>query len=409
MNVPIDMDRSHWTTACLIFVQPNYHHHGLLLRFLEAMSTTTGIAISSAIHELPIVNFLVAHYTDRLFQFPPESLVESIATEWAKVYPCAGFGDIPVSLSNRDTEASAIQHPFTGDCGISRSRFRRLDSLVDSKRYVDILHIAEPASRILDILAGSQTIISRDQPALIFEVNGLGNIAELARSLETQNYLLLDSSLLPVVADENHGIHAAVETETCFLGLSKAFLQENGLAKALWPNYMHLAKHQDWQRALIAGFSREVRNGGIRFGSHSPTRYRYPFNEQLLCKGFYPTEHQDQIDWRWLGPKPSASVWLPKPRAGSYRLELIIIGAPKEDLIDGTRLFLNGTLLALTKETNEGATALIASIEIPIEEETPQIELVIAVPSTHRANSDDPRQLGICVSYLDLVAVTAGD
>lgn len=406
---PVATVRSHWSMTCLAFAQLHYHHYGLLVRFLGMMTTPTGIAISSAIHERPIVNYLVEQYADRCFQFLPESLANSVNANWTDIYPCVGFGNIPVSLANRDTEASTTQHPFTDGGGVSLNRFRRLDGFIDSKRQLDVLHIAEPSSRILDILAGSQALISRDQPILIIEVNGLVNIVELARSLEALNYQLLDSLLLPVVDDENHGIPAAVETETCFLGLSKTFLQANGLAKAFWPKDAYLTNHQDWQQALVAGFTREARNGGIRFGSYPPTRNHYPFNDQLLCKGFYPTEHDGGHAWRWLGPKPSASVWLPQPRAGHYRLELVVIGAPEDSVINGARLFLKGALLILTREATDGITKLIATIEIPVEEENQLIELVIAVPSTHRASPDDPRRLGLCVSHLDLVAVTAGD
>lgn len=405
----IEMNHSHWNLACLVFTQPNYHHHGLLIRLLEIIATPTGIAISSAIHDSSIVNYLIDNYAERCFQFLPKSQVNSVAAMWTNVYPCAGFGDIPVLLGNRDTEVLTIQSPFSGNCGVTRGRFRRLDGFVGSERRVNIIHIAESTSRILDILEGSQDIISRDQPILVFEVSGSSNIVELARGLEALNFMLLDSLLLPVVDVENCDIYASVETETCFLGMPKMFLEENGLTKAFWPKDAYLAKHKDWQRALLSGFIREIRNGGMRFGSQPQTRYHYPFNDQLLCKGFYPAEYQGEHVWRWLGPKPSATVWIPKPQAGTYRLELVVIGAITEDVINGARLFFNGTLHILARKTDEGVSKLTTTMEIPIEEDNLQIELVIAVPSTHSPNPDDPRMLGICFSHLDLIPITPGE
>ncbi|MDV6344901.1 hypothetical protein [Nitrosomonas sp. Is37] len=405
----IEMNHSHWNMACLVFAQPNYHHLGLLFRFLEIIATPTGIAICSAINDNPIENYLAENYANRCFQFPPESQVNSVAAEWTNIYPCAGFGDVPVVLANRDTEASTIESPFRGNRSAARVRFRRLDGLVGSERHVDIIHIAEPASRALDILEGSQAIILRDQPVMVIEINGLSNIVELARGLEALNFMLLDSLLLPVVDVESCNIHASVETETYFLGMPKMFLEENGLTKAFWPKDIYLAKHKDWQQALFSGFIREIRNGGIRFGFQPQTRYHYPFNDQLLCKGFYPAEYQEGHVWRWLGPKPSASIWIPKPLAGTYRFELVVIGALTEDVINSTRLFLNGVLHTLTRKTDEGVSTLITTIEIPIEEENLQIELVIAVSSTHFPNPDDPRKLGICISHLDLIPIVSGE
>ena len=403
-----EMNYSHWAMTCLIFSQANYTHMGLCFRFLKSITSSTGIAISSAIHTSLIPEYLVEHFGNRCFQFLPESLANTVKADWQNIYLYPGFGDIPVSIANRDTYVLSSQHPFSGCHITSQRRIRKLDDFIDSNRRVEILHIAEPVFRVLDILAGSQVLISRDQPALLIEVNASGNIADLALYLEKLNYVLLDSSLQPVLNDQNQNIHATTETETFFLGLSNTFLQLNGLPRAFWPKNIQLANHNDWQRALIAGFTKEARSGGIQFGKSLPVKHHYKFNDQLLCQGFYTTEQDNGHEWRWLGPKPSASIWFAKPQPGRYSLKLSVIGAQAEAIIDNTRLFLNGVLLIVHKETVEGGSYLIASIEI-LDDEATLTELGITVPSTYRASPDDQRMLGICVSHLELVAVAIGD
>lgn len=399
----VEADRAQWALTCLAFAQHDYHQHGLLFRLLHSKLRSTGIAISSAIQGGVVSKYLIENLTTRCFQFVPESMSTSLGTRWTDIYPYAGFDEIPISLSNRDTEVSTVRHPFMGTNWQGMRRFRRLDSFYGgSKRPIDFLHIGEPISRVIDILIGGKALLARDQPLLIIETQESNNIFDLVGTLKNFNYMLFDSSLQVISDCQNHSVNFTAETETCFLALSKSFVEQNGLIKSFWPKDIHLANRRDWQQALVIGLTREARRGGIRFVPPSPARRRYSIGKGLRCEGFYPTEYQGEQEWRWLGPRPSASIFLPTPSVGVYKLALYVLAEKTDNMIDGTRLFLDGKLLKSTRETVDGTTKLIADIEICLEQVAPEVELSIAVPLTCRASSDDPRMIGICVFALDI-------
>src|SRR6185369_13291654 len=322
-------DAAQWQTAWLLLAQPNYYHLGLAKRLIKGFRKPGGVAVSSASPDGTITSDLVGKYANRLFQFIPESLTASGNQSWPQIYPSPGFGDIPISLAGRDTELTSVRHPFAGGGCIPRRRRRRLDTwYAQSRRKLDVLHIAEPVARILEILEGGEELIRRDQPMLVLELAAAEEIGALAAYLEQRDYLLLDSALQPVVSGFSHEADLVSSlTETVFLALPKEFIEGNGLVKALWPNDKRLTSHPRWQEAVTAGFTREARNSKVGFAGRPRSNFHYPFNSQLICEGLYPAEGDDDRSWRWLGPKTSARVRLSRPTAGHYRLVIRIIGA----------------------------------------------------------------------------------
>lgn len=396
-----------WSTSCLVLSQKNYHHSGLVQRLVKNAATPSGNAISSAHPNGQMANFLMGRYESRYFQFIPEALTLNGGQSWASTYHSPGFGEIPVSLANRNTDVCADRHPFAGSVGLSRRRNRRLDTYyADSNKRLDFLHIAEPTPRIINILCGGEELIKHNQPILVFEYTLADELISLATYLEQIGYFLFDSTLRVVDVMSSHCVSfGALQTESLFVGLPKTFVEGGRLIKALWPNDKRLAMHHCWQDAIIAGLAREARHGGIRFDARPSMSQHYPFNDKLICEGFYPAEYENEHSWRWLGPKPSASIRLARPSAGCYQLMFGVIGIAEGVDIAELRLFFAGKQIEAKIQTSDEFTKVMALIEFPIDENVTNsdFELVLAVPATLQVNPDDERRLGICISHVDLV------
>lgn len=396
------------TINCLILSQPGYHHRGLVLRFITQTLKSGGTAVSSAPENNILGKRLEINYGPRLFQFSPISIARHINKGYQFTYKYPAFDTIPTSLSLRDTDIKLECHPFGSTMHFQKHRNRRLDSC--HTHPLDLLHVAEPPSRVLEILAGAESLIKKNQPALIIECLTQDHLNLLESKLSHLNYLLLDSNFQHVetTAKEDDCWYPA-QTETLFIGLPRKFVESGGLAVTLWPYLKGQKSTRTWKQQLSDQLLLEARNGGVQFSEKPNTYIRYKFDEQIVCEGLYPPERSENTVWRWLGPRPSAKIQLPRPTAGHYKLELAILDTVFDPTEDSIRIFYAGTKLASSIEKNDHQYTLYTTIEIPLDSTDTDLSLVLSVSATKRPSADDPRILGICLAYVDLIKSSPGD
>lgn len=396
------------TIDCLILSQPGYHHRGLVQRFITQVLKAGGAAVSSAPENNILGKRLEIDYGPRLFQFSPKSIERHSRKISQFTYKYPAFDTIPTSLSFRDTDIKSECHPFVSAMHFQKHRNRRLDAYFIHP--LDLIHVAEPLSRALEILAGAESLIQKNQPTLIIECLAQDNLNLLESKLSQLNYLLLDSNFQQVetTAKGDNCWHPA-QTETLFVGLPRKFVEGGGLTATLWP-YSNVHKSmRTWRQQLADQFLLEARNGGIQFSHKANTHIRYKFDEQIVCEGLYPPERSENTVWRWLGPRPSAKIRLPRPAAGHYKLEFAILDTVFDPTKDNIRIFYAGTRLTSSIKKDDHHYTLYTTIEIPLNSSDTDLSLVLSVSATKRPSADDPRMLGVCLAHVDLIKSSPGD
>lgn len=385
-----------WALSCLAYGQKNFHHWGLILRLVLGYQSQSGIAITSSAANNYFIRKISANYLNRIFEFTSQAIAISRGEK-------ERLGIIETILSDRDTDLIGIASPL--DENRVHVKNRKIDTLFPrSSSRVDLMHIAEPAQRALEVIAGASEILNRDRPLIVLEHYDLADTKLLDEFFCKRNYVLLDSTFAPVAFEQNK-FSSSTSTETYFIAAHHDFFSASGILTCLWPRGNYWSSNYEWQENLLACFSREARNGGIKFvGSISETTI-YKFDDTIECEGFYAAEGDERNVWRWLGPRPDAKILLPNQGEGNYCVKLTVSGYLNKKNIDELRIFFDGKELSLTTEmsTNHYAAAVISTeIHVSTAYTSGLLDFILSIPTVSRASSEDSRLLGISLSSIEL-------
>jgi hypothetical protein len=134
------------------------------------------------------------------------------------------------------------------------------------------------------------------------------------------------------------------------------------------------------------------------------------FDSDLVQTGFYPAEvtADDATPFRWLGPEPQASVFLPK-LAGPVEVVITVISAFVPDVLEKTRLSLDdGESVGVEVEKRGHRYTLTAKLMPGVMSHAGSMRLDIDAVQTETPKArgqTDSRYLSLAISRIEIKSV----
>ena len=117
--------------------------------------------------------------------------------------------------------------------------------------------------------------------------------------------------------------------------------------------------------------------------------------------------HNSEQHGRWSGPGTLSSVVLPYPKAGKYRLELIVRAEARAGLLKTLKINVNEQPLVWSYSLQNTFFPVIISAEIAIEtKNNPFLSVDLAIDETVIAQASDSRSIGLLIESISLIPLS---
>ncbi|CAL1240544.1 hypothetical protein [Candidatus Methylocalor cossyra] len=328
----------------------------------------------------PVADWLKTHTDSVLFFYPKPASNRSLRTAPQGVWDS---GTVPTVIGEEEGEFLDVAGIAFG-FGVEPIFYRQrsLDDWLGEGPRLGLVHLGGLAGAARVVRGGRRllqrcappVLVVRDSPAAAEATRA--ELMALAEELSRIGYTLYDTLLNPCPTAD--ALHALLDLwqETVFLGL---------------PPGHDLG-------ALLRGLC--AYPGRPDDGAEAPVRIRA---EHIVdCQGFYPAERWEELQWRWSGPLPEASLRVPIPRPGHYRLSLRLLRVADDRVLDSLRLFVNGAVVAHQVTRYEYSIVIETEFPVTAARFSPIAEIRFAHGETYCINAEDPRRLGLALMDLTL-------
>lgn len=371
----------------MLLAQGGFHSHALPLRLVRASDTGSGIAVAVTQDETSSHNWFRENFGRRLRSYRSLSADRkgSATTELSH--------DVePFVLGSRDANFE-ISRPYPFLVGK-----RRLDSLLTNADELKVVYLQTNLTEIADVLTGGKATLARNTPILLLDIVGALEVARLFEIMSNIEYDLYDTCLCSVVGIESNA--AGVRNiDRRFVALPRDSSITSKLITSLFPMADPVYEELGWDDALGTAIIQEAKQGAVQIEARAIEKSRYEMFE-LPCEGFYSTEFYDGMSWRWLGPRPSGTIYLPVQPPGRYRLEISLVALVPGMRADEIRIFVDGIRQTVYTENHEHGGRLSIVLNMP--QTANLLRLLICCPMARRASDYDPRLVCVSIGHIDM-------
>jgi hypothetical protein len=391
----------------IAYAQHSTNKFWIILRLIDIFVRDNGLLISSADPKSRILNELTLRFSERCFQYASHVKTSNDISHISLCYKYPGFTRMPVILSNRNADVLVNHTQFFENNVVEKYKLRKLDTLfANDKRVVSILHIEQSYELTLMILEGASQIINQHRPLIIFKSRYEDIKYFIYDYISKIDYTLVDSALQPFEIVDAMADFNLLKYEQYFVALPNELLKNNLICQLLWGDDAIIDNNLTWSRNIINEFALHAVSGGISSNSRYKNEYCYMPSE-FISNGLYPTEIENCFEWRWLGPKHTAQIYMYRPDPGVYKIEISILGSASMVSISHLKLFIDGCLLKFAIEIRNNITVLVSEMEFSAlrARKSDYFELSITVPATYIASSEDNRHIGVCLGKINYKSI----
>lgn len=373
---------------------------GILRRLADADELADGRIVSVDAPASAVTRLLETAFADQAFTFPARS--------WAGVVRREGKAGPDVFLADREREVEVTAVGGIVQVKPLVHRLRTADGLFAGiPDRCSLLHVND-GRYTASILRGAQKLLTSQRPLVLIgacaasEQDRLDQVNAAAALLASHEYTLLDSTLLSADSLEHRREAVITGAQTGFLAIPRE-RDRDMLVRNLFGGHVPLSASLSGDELLVAGL--------IRAAELPQTPVERVdvavFDASLICDGFHAAEALGDQHWRWSGPFAEARAYLPLRHPGSFGVELGILNAVRSEQVEALRLYVDGDPLAIETHWHGGSWLVHGRFTAPVARFRGWCELRLAYGSTTHASKDDPRRLGLCVSYCKLQTMGA--
>ncbi len=294
---------------------------------------------------------------------------------------------IVASDRDRDFVASRAVWPDLSQSG--PALLRRLDTLYATSHDIGLIIIgaAEPCA----VLSGAADILVRHAPIVMLDVATVPpserDSAVTGCGTLLVGYQFRDSLLLPCSELETRSELLQVLAETTFC----AFPGPRQTAGTAVDDSLLLDEH-------LASVARQAWKVPTSTAKWPHVLYR--MDDQLPCSGFHKPETDGTDSWRWSGPAPRATFYVPVPGPGAWAIKLLVFAWGRAGAPGDVEVFVERRRAAIIHQDDYEIT--LAPVTVPGGSYVGFLQVDVAVAHMVRASSQDRRLVGICLSGISV-------
>ncbi|MCC0177248.1 tetratricopeptide repeat protein [Waterburya agarophytonicola K14] len=135
-----------------------------------------------------------------------------------------------------------------------------------------------------------------------------------------------------------------------------------------------------------------------------PIPLKCELKNRIVGSGWHGAEKHG----RWTGPGTLASIVLPYPVAGNYRLEIIVRSEAKPGLLKTLKIHLNDQPLDISIDLEKASFPSVIRAKIAIESQNqPFLSIDLTIDETVNPQASDTRLIGLLIESISLIPLTS--
>ncbi|GGE89110.1 hypothetical protein [Niveispirillum cyanobacteriorum] len=396
------MDRLTYRLVTALTTTPADHGTlGLFQRLADAGELADGRILSVDAPASAITRLLESTFANRSFTFPSRS--------WTGIAQRTGEVGLPLFLADREREVEVTATNGLVQPRPRAQRLRTVDGLFGRMPgRCSLLHVNDGRFSVA-ILLGAENLLATQRPLVLIGISStpvvqdrLDQLNAVASLLAQHDYVLIDSMLLSVNTPEFRQEAVLVGAQTGFLAIPVE-RDRDALVRNLLGHQLDLPSTLSGDDLVAAALVR----GTVPRRAAVMLNELIAFDDDLVCDGFYSTERDGDLLWRWSGPFTEALACIPLRYAGTFGLELGVRAAVQPQLIESLRIYVDGERLPAETCADGNGWLVHVRFKAPLDRFRGWFELRLAYGGTAQLSHEDSRRFGLCISHCRLQRIDA--